>query len=101
MTNEVTIKEQPQITKIAEFFETTGLVEFFTEQYGYPRELICREGLAFTNKITLHDLQENNANRQFKNCSAISKQQVFCQFSLGDCRPTAAICIISITKTGN
>lgn len=77
MTNEVTIKEQPQITKIAEFFETTGLVEFFTEQYGYPRELICREGLAFANKITLHDLQENNANRQFKNCSAISKQQVF------------------------
>lgn len=77
MTNEVTIKEQPQIAKIAEFFETTGLVEFFTEQYGYPRELICREGLAFANKITLHDLQENNANRQFKNCSAISKQQVF------------------------
>lgn len=68
MTNEVIIKEQPQITKIAEFFETTGLVEFFTEQYGYPRELICREGLAFANKITLHDLQENNANRQFKNC---------------------------------
>lgn len=77
MTNEVTIKEQPQIAKIAEFFETTKLVEFFTEQYGYPRELICREGLAFANKITLHDLQENNANRQFKNCSAISKQQVF------------------------
>lgn len=77
MANEVTIKEQPQIAKIAEFFETTKLVEFFTEQYGYPRELICREGLAFANKITLHDLQENNANRQFKNCSAISKQQVF------------------------
>lgn len=77
MTNEVIIKEQPQIAKIAEFFETTKLVEFFTEQYGYPRELICREGLAFANKITLHDLQENNANRQFKNCSAISKQQVF------------------------
>lgn len=77
MTNEVTIKEQPQIAKIAEFFETTKLVEFFTEQYGYPRELICREGLAFANKITLHDLQENNANKQFKNCSAISKQQVF------------------------
>lgn len=77
MTNEVIIKEQPQITKITEFFETAGLIELFAERYGYPQELIYREALAFTNKITLHDLQEDNDSKKFKNCSAISKQQVF------------------------
>lgn len=77
MTNEVIIKEQPQIQKIADFFETSGLVDLFANQYGYPREYVCREGLAFANKISMHDLQEKDADKHFKNCSAISKQQVF------------------------
>lgn len=34
MTNEITIKEEPQIQKIADFFETSGLVDLFANQYG-------------------------------------------------------------------
>ena len=77
MTNEITIKEEPQIQKIADFFETSGLVDLFANQYGYPRDYVCREGLAFANKISMHDLQEKDSGKHFKNCSALSKQQVF------------------------
>lgn len=77
MTNDITIKEEPQIQKITEFFETAGLVDLFANQYGYPREFVYREGLAFANKITLHDLQEEDAKKHFKICTAVSKQQVF------------------------
>lgn len=77
MTNEITIKEEPQIQKIADFFETSGLVDLFVNQYGYPRDYVCREGMAFANKISMHDLQEKDSGKHFKNCSALSKQQVF------------------------
>lgn len=77
MTNDVVIKEEVQIQKIGDFFETSGLVDLFVNQYGYQREYVCREGLAFANKITLHDLQESDTSKQFKACTPVSKQQVF------------------------
>lgn len=77
MTNEVTVKADVQIQKIADFFESSGLIDLFANQYGYPRDYVCREGLAFANKITLHDLKEDDVKRQFKPCTPVSKQQVF------------------------
>lgn len=77
MTNEMIVKEEVQLKKISDFFDTSGLVDLFVNQYGYQREYVCREGLAFANKITLHDLQEKDESKHFKNCTPVSKQQVF------------------------
>ena len=72
MTNEITIKEEPQIQKIADFFETSVLVDLFANQYGYPRDYVCRKALAFANKISMHYLQEKDSGKHFIHFSALS-----------------------------
>ena len=77
MTNELTVNATPQLQKISDFFETSGLVDLFVSQYGYQCELVCREGLAFAHKIKLHDLKESDVKKHFQTCTPVSKQQVF------------------------
>ncbi len=77
MTNDVMVKSKPQLEKMNEFFETSGLIDLFVAKYGYKEEYVYREGLAFATKITMHDLTEKDQDKQFKTCTPVSKQQVF------------------------
>ena len=77
MTNELTIKQDPQIAKISNYFDSEGIVNFFVETCGFPKEVVKREAIAFATKTAMHDLNENKEERKLAKCSGISKQQVF------------------------
>ena len=77
MTNELTVKQDPQIAKISNYFDSEGIVNFFVETCGFPKEVVKREAIAFATKTAMHDLNENKEERKLAKCSGISKQQVF------------------------
>ncbi len=77
MTNELTVKQDPQIAKISNYFDSEGIVNFFVETCGFPKEVVKREAIAFATKTAMHDLNENKEERKLARCSGISKQQVF------------------------
>lgn len=79
MTNEVTIKSEVQLAKIAEYFENTGVVDYFVRNFGYPAPLVIREATAFAYKTQMIDLKnkDNSKHHPLAVCSGISKQQAF------------------------
>lgn len=77
MTNELTVKQDPQLAKISNYFDNEGIVDFFVQTCGFSSEVVRREAIAFATKTAMHDLTENKPDKKLATCSAISKQQVF------------------------
>lgn len=77
MTNDVVIKQDPQLAKISNYFDNEGIVDFFVQTCGFTPEIVRREAIAFATKTAMHDLTENKPDKKLATCSAISKQQVF------------------------
>jgi hypothetical protein len=77
MTNDVVIKQDPQLAKISNYFDNEGIVDFFVQTCGFTPEVVRREAIAFATKTAMHDLTESKPDKKLATCSAISKQQVF------------------------
>lgn len=77
MTNDVVIKQDPQLAKISNYFDNEGIVDFFVQTCGFTPEIVRREAIAFATKTAMHDLTESKPDKKLATCSAISKQQVF------------------------
>lgn len=79
MSNDITIKEEKQLSTIVDFFDNRGIVDFFETNTTYSREVICMRAMEFVSKIKAQDF-ENQNRRDYKSlasCSAGSKEQAF------------------------
>lgn len=79
MSNEITTTGSKQLQQIVNYFEDSGIVEQFTKNTTYTKEMVTQRALEFVLKLNQQDF-DNQANSQYKplaQCTALSKQQTF------------------------
>lgn len=78
MSNEVT-QGSKQLQQIVQYFDDNGVVDYFTQNTTYSREVVTQRALEFVLKLNQQDF-DNQGNSNYKplsQCTGLSKQQTF------------------------